>query len=39
MPEQIQKTIKMSKLLFNHPQLILVLERFEIKLGVREENS
>ncbi|QIA07675.1 hemerythrin domain-containing protein [Draconibacterium halophilum] len=27
----------MSKLLFNHPQLILVLERFGIKLGVREK--
>jgi len=35
--EQIQKSIKMSKLLFSHPQLILVLERFGIKLGVREK--
>ncbi|MDX8338968.1 hemerythrin domain-containing protein [Draconibacterium sp. IB214405] len=35
--EEIQKTIKMSKLLFSHPQLILVLERFGIKLGVREK--
>ncbi|KJF45650.1 MULTISPECIES: hemerythrin domain-containing protein [Draconibacterium] len=35
--EQIQKNIKMSKLLFSHPQLILVLERFGIKLGVREK--
>ncbi|WP_319590828.1 hemerythrin domain-containing protein [uncultured Draconibacterium sp.] len=35
--EQIQKTIKMSKLLFSYPQLILVLERLGIKLGVREK--
>jgi regulator of cell morphogenesis and NO signaling len=35
--EQIRKNIKMSKLLFSHPQLILVLERFGIKLGVREK--
>nr|WP_321357678.1 hemerythrin domain-containing protein [uncultured Draconibacterium sp.] len=35
--EYIQENIKMSKLLFSHPQLILMLERFEIKLGVREK--
>lgn len=33
----IEKNIKVSKLLFYHPELILVLERFGIKLGVREK--
>ena len=33
----IEKNIKVSKLLFHHPELILVLERFGIKLGVREK--
>lgn len=33
----IVKDMKMSKLLFQHHQLILALERFDIKLGVKEK--
>ncbi|WP_297091851.1 hemerythrin domain-containing protein [uncultured Draconibacterium sp.] len=35
--EKIGYGIKVSKLLFTYPQLILVLERFGIKLGVHEK--
>lgn len=35
--KHIEKDAKVSKLLFHHPEILLVLERFGIKLGVREK--